>query len=165
MYHIHVFQYFHSPLLSSLNLMNSNLMNMHVLSEELYTTWNWQDTLHLTSVVVNNHNYYSIEGNTWIHRLWISTLSLNTSKAYCGNSPVPLHLRGSWEQPPRGVPWVSGLVGHFVQTWLYDPFGVDVPLNCDTTTTIHFTFHLCLDEVIISCLPIVGPESWQCTHM
>ncbi len=61
-------------------------------------------------------------------------------------------------------PWVSGLVGHFVQTWpdsellshsavvrlyrleltlqslspvlaLYDPFGVDVPLNCDTTTT------------------------------
>ncbi len=20
-------------------------------------------------------------------------------------------------QPPRGVPWVSGLVGHFVQTW------------------------------------------------
>ncbi len=62
-------------------------------------------------------------------------------------------------------PWVSGLVGHFVQTWpdsellshsavlglwrleltlqslspvlaLYDPFGVDVLLNCDTTTTI-----------------------------
>ncbi len=25
---------------------------------------------------------------------------------------------GAWEQPPRGVPWVSGLVGHFVQTWL-----------------------------------------------
>ncbi len=72
------------------------------------------------------------------------------------------------EQPPRGAPWVSGLVGHFVQTWpdsellshsavlrlsrleltlqslspvlaLYDPFGVDVPLNCDTTTTIHST--------------------------
>ncbi len=25
--------------------------------------------------------------------------------------------RGSWDQPPRGVPRVSGLVGHFVQTW------------------------------------------------
>ncbi len=25
---------------------------------------------------------------------------------------------GGWrEQPPRGPPWVSGLVGHFVQTW------------------------------------------------
>ncbi len=25
---------------------------------------------------------------------------------------------GCREQPPRGAPWVSGLVGHFVQTWL-----------------------------------------------
>ncbi len=25
--------------------------------------------------------------------------------------------RGWREQPPRGPPWVSGLVGHFVQTW------------------------------------------------
>ncbi len=24
---------------------------------------------------------------------------------------------GCREQPPRGTPWVSGLVGHFVQTW------------------------------------------------
>ncbi len=24
---------------------------------------------------------------------------------------------GCREQPPRGAPWVSGLVGHFVQTW------------------------------------------------
>ena len=67
------------------------------------------------------------------------------------------------EQPPRVAPWVSGLVGHFVQTWpdsellshsavlrlsrleltlqslspvlaLYDPFGVDVPLNTTTPT-------------------------------
>ncbi len=71
---------------------------------------------------------------------------------------------GAWEQPPRGAPWVSGLVRHFVQIWpdsellshsavlrlklleltlqslspvlaLYDPFRVDVPLNSDTTTT------------------------------
>ncbi len=67
---------------------------------------------------------------------------------------------GCREQPPRGAPWVSGLVGHFVQTWpgsershtvqcldcsdlrlkslspvlaRYDPFGVDVPLNFDNT--------------------------------
>ncbi len=26
-------------------------------------------------------------------------------------------LWGAWEQPPRGTPWVSGLVGHFVLTW------------------------------------------------
>ncbi len=26
-------------------------------------------------------------------------------------------LEGCREQPPRGAPWVSGLVGHFVQTW------------------------------------------------
>ncbi len=26
-------------------------------------------------------------------------------------------LGGAWEQPPRGAPWVSALVGHFVQTW------------------------------------------------
>ena len=25
--------------------------------------------------------------------------------------------RGAWKQSPLGVPWVSGLVGHFVQTW------------------------------------------------
>ncbi len=78
--------------------------------------------------------------------------------------------RGAWEQPPRGAPWVSGLVGHFVQTWpdsellshsavlrlkrleltlqslspvlaLYDPIGVDVPLNCDTTTITRTTLH------------------------
>ncbi len=30
-------------------------------------------------------------------------------------SPLPSGCR---EQPPRGAPWVSGLVGHFVQTWL-----------------------------------------------
>ncbi len=24
---------------------------------------------------------------------------------------------GCREHPPRGAPWVSGLVGHFVQTW------------------------------------------------
>ncbi len=24
---------------------------------------------------------------------------------------------GCTEQSPRGAPWVSGLVGHFVQTW------------------------------------------------
>ncbi len=53
-------------------------------------------------------------------------------------------------------PWVSGLIGHFVQTWLdsellshsavlalYDPFGVDVPLNCDTTTTINVLWLVC----------------------
>ncbi len=28
-----------------------------------------------------------------------------------------LTLPGCREQPPRGAPWVSGLVGHFVQTW------------------------------------------------
>ncbi len=32
------------------------------------------------------------------------------------SSAPPPGRRGSWEQPPRGVPWVSGLVGHFVQT-------------------------------------------------
>ncbi len=26
-------------------------------------------------------------------------------------------MQGWREQPPRGPPWVSGLVGHFVQTW------------------------------------------------
>ncbi len=26
-------------------------------------------------------------------------------------------MKGCREQPPRGAPWVSGLVGHFVQTW------------------------------------------------
>ncbi len=78
--------------------------------------------------------------------------------------PLLVQKRCAWEQPPRGAPWVSGLVGHFVQTLpnsdllshsavlrlqrleltlqslspvlaLYDPFGVDVLLNCDTTTT------------------------------
>ncbi len=75
-----------------------------------------------------------------------------------------LSICSAWgaEQPPRGAPWVSGLVGHFVQTWAdsecshtvqfldgsdleltlqslspvsawYDPFGVDVPLNFDIT--------------------------------
>ncbi len=67
-------------------------------------------------------------------------------------------------QPPRGPPWVSGLVGHFVQTWpdsecshtvqcldcsdlkwhcnryhllaRYDPFGVDVQLNFDNTHSL-----------------------------
>ncbi len=50
--------------------------------------------------------------------------------------------------PPRGAPWVSGLVGHFVQTWSDSECShtvqfldcsdlnwrckhVDVPLNCD----------------------------------
>ncbi len=71
---------------------------------------------------------------------------------------------GAWEQPPRGAPGYQvssdilfrlGLIAncsHTVQyldcsdlNWrcnryhlflaLYDPFGVDVPLNCDTTTT------------------------------
>ncbi len=81
---------------------------------------------------------------------------------------------GAWEQPPRGAPWVSGLVAHFVQTWpdsecshtvqflgcselnwrlqslspilaLYDPFGVDVPLNCDTISQFicgYLTLHV-----------------------
>ncbi len=26
-------------------------------------------------------------------------------------------VTGCREQPPRGAPWVSGLVGHFVPTW------------------------------------------------
>ncbi len=75
------------------------------------------------------------------------------------------------EQPPRGAPWVSGLVGHFVQTWpdsecshtvqcldcsdlnwrcnhytvlaRYGPFGVDVPLNFDNTHSLtHSVFSL-----------------------
>ncbi len=28
-----------------------------------------------------------------------------------------LHQEACREQPPRGAPWVSGLVGHLVQTW------------------------------------------------
>ncbi len=78
---------------------------------------------------------------------------------------------------PRGAPWVSGLVGHFIQTWpdsellshsavlrllllelmlqslspvlaLYDPFGVDVLLNCDTTwSTFHSPVWFCGNKV------------------
>ncbi len=33
------------------------------------------------------------------------------------HKPPPLPTRGALEQPPRGAPWVSGFVGHFVQTW------------------------------------------------
>ncbi len=76
-------------------------------------------------------------------------------------------MEGCREQPFRGAPWVSGHVGHFVQTWpdsecshtvqcldcsdlleltlqslspvlaWYDPFGVDVPLNFDNTHSLH----------------------------
>ncbi len=28
-----------------------------------------------------------------------------------------INIFGWREQPPRGPPWVSGLVGHFVLTW------------------------------------------------
>ncbi len=89
-----------------------------------------------------------------------------------------------WEGCMRAAstwrPWVSGLVGHFVQTWpdsellshravlrlyrleltlqslspvlaLYDPFGVDVPLNCDSTTT-----STCLSSV---------REKWSTCHI
>ncbi len=28
-----------------------------------------------------------------------------------------IYFMGCREQPPRGAPWVLGLVGHFVQTW------------------------------------------------
>ncbi len=72
-------------------------------------------------------------------------------------------FKGCREQPPRGAPWVSGLVEYFVQTWpdsecsqtvqcldcseltlqslspvlaRYDPFGVDVPLNFDNTHSL-----------------------------
>ncbi len=39
----------------------------------------------------------------------------------CGWKPVkvlqPSSEPGCRDQPPRGAPWVSGLVGHFVLTW------------------------------------------------
>ncbi len=39
----------------------------------------------------------------------------------------PMHFAGCREQPPRGAPWVSGLVGHFVQTWPDSEWSHTVP--------------------------------------
>ncbi len=55
-----------------------------------------------------------------------STTAFMAQDNVIGTVAIPFfHLIGncgtlvllSWEQPPRGVPWVSGLVRHFVQTW------------------------------------------------
>ncbi len=39
--------------------------------------------------------------------------------------------------------WCSGLIGQFTPVLaLYDPFGVDVPLNFDITHSLHFIFFI-----------------------
>ncbi len=87
---------------------------------------------------------------------------------------------GCREQPPCGAPWVSGLVGHFVQTWPdsecshtvqfldysdsnwrcnhyhlfwhgYNPFGVDVPLNCDIIKSNQQLLLLFFVHIITMC--------------
>ncbi len=83
---------------------------------------------------------------------------MKISSVFCTSSKL------NGEQAPRGAPWVSGLVGYFVQTWpdsecshtvqcldcrleltlqslspvlaRYDPFGVDVPLNFNNTHSL-----------------------------
>ncbi len=66
----------------------------------------------------------------WGHHCWWDSLPSLSSHNMCrervraqipvyvGTTGVLMHIKGCiWEQPPRGVPWVSGLVGHFFQTW------------------------------------------------
>ncbi len=49
-------------------------------------------------------------------------------------SAISLRISGCREQPPHGAPWVSGLVGHFVQTWP----------DCECSHTVQF-----LDSVVL----------------
>ncbi len=109
------------------------------------------------SILQSSHNQCLLGYET---QQWLSPV-------FVYNSGIRVVKWLSWwrEQPPRGPPWVSGLVGHFVQTWpdsecshtlqcldcsdlnwrcnryhlflaRYDPFGVDVPLNFDNTHSL-----------------------------
>ncbi len=52
---------------------------------------------------------------------WPCAVPENDLCRYClqehPSSSCAYTVPGWREQPPRGPPWVSGLVGHFVQTW------------------------------------------------
>ncbi len=43
--------------------------------------------------------------------------SAHLSKLVIHVRTAPTLTWGAWEQPPRGAPWISCLIGHFVQTW------------------------------------------------
>ena len=49
----------------------------------------------------------------------LSCLAVSSIKLtpVCNMNYIEISVGCSREQPPRGAPWVSGLVGHFVQTW------------------------------------------------
>ncbi len=64
-----------------------------------------------------NTNTLDIHLNTVLSRKTLKFLSdPNAAQSSC-NTGRPLVTEGCREQPPRGAPWVSGLVAHFVQTW------------------------------------------------
>ncbi len=58
-------------------------------------------------------------------------------------------VKGAWEQPPRGAPWVSGLVAHFVQTWPDSEYSHTVQfLDCSYWIEV---------AIIITCFGTVWP--------
>ncbi len=75
--------------------------------------------------------------NTWFHDNTLNWLGFHFEVYIVTSAPFALSSISHWdlkylvflrgtasrrilgcrEQPPLGAPWVSGLVGHFVQTW------------------------------------------------